>query len=1098
MVRCLALYFFGLVGLVFAAPVPLPVLVIDGQNNHDWRTTTAALQSTLEATGLFEVAVASAPEVKFHSTRPREPKSADEETTTAYLEAKEVFEKAKREAEAKAAAKWQKWLPDFKSYRAVILNYNGRSWPEPMQKAFVSYMKEGGGLVLVHAANNAFRDWPEFNEIIGLGYGGERGGAKESTKCDPTTGEQWNCCAGENSGHGAQHPFLVTVRKTDHPIMRGLPGEWLHGKDELYHNLRGPGKGMKILSSAYSDPKTRGTGHHEPITYASSYGKGRCVVTTMGHFWERQINWDSLYCVGFQTVFARSVEFVAAGEVTLEVPAEFPGKEAVSIVAPHKVTWRTGGKPVQVAQSAKSTWKEKKAADEFAFLTPTEAAEAMVISDEFVVEAVASEPMVQEPVLCVWDGDGAMYVAEMRSYMQDENGEGTKSLRNGRVKKLVDDDGDGIMDRATVFVDGLNLPRMILPLDDRIAVVETDNTSVWSYRDTTGDGVADEKKLLFKGRAGSGTQSVEHQDSGLIWNLDNWIYVSYARERYRFTDGVWRSESYPGHWAQWGLDRDDEGRIYYSDNSAPLKSVQVPRLYLDHIKRASGRHPKFPPSVGFPYDHEFLEVPHLVQRDDRGGTNAPRERFTSLCGQSVFRGDSFPQELRGNYFVCDPTLHVVRRARIENQNGKLMLQKTEKPEEEFLTSHDFYFRPVNTATGPDGCLYVVDMCRGIIQDAPWYNDSAREFARKSKVNQVVQKGRIWRVRHRDHKPRPRSQMLSESTGELIRHFESRNGWVRDTAQKLILLREDRDSVAPLLEAIVRFDEHAPLVRLHALWTLEGMGRADRSVARVLGDRDSRLRSAAIRIGEAKIKKGDKEFLTQLATLVGDREPEVAKQLILTLGWSKDPEATALIEQAVRNHLGHDGVFLAAMASLWGKDTPLLRSMRDGSLFKGKNQPVVAQRWLEGLNLSKRQDLQLPKEYSSKQKWLIGHGETIYFNSCRTCHGVNGLGEKIPGTELTLAPPLVNSPRVKGDPEKLLRILLHGLHGPVNGKTYGAGIMVPIAALGHTDPNRITQIANYLRYAWGHEIPPFDVELTKKVITESKGRKTPWTLQELEE
>ena len=141
---------------------------------------------------------------------------------------------------------------------------------------------------------------------------------------------------------------------------------------------------------------------------------------------------------------------------------------------------------------------------------------------------------------------------------------------------------------------------------------------------------------------------------------------------------------------------------------------------------------------------------------------------------------------------------------------------------------------------------------------------------------------------------------------------------------------------------------------------------------------------------------------------------------------------------------------------------------------------------------------MPREYSAQQKWLIGPGETIYFNSCRTCHGVNGEGEVIPGTELKLAPPLVNSPRVKGDPERLLKILLHGLQGPVDGKTYGAGVMAPVSSMGHTWTPGIAQLANYLRYAWGHKIDPFDVELVDKVKKGTKGRKTPWTLEELGE
>ena len=172
--------------------------------------------------------------------------------------------------------------------------------------------------------------------------------------------------------------------------MRGLPVEWLHGKDELYHNLRGPGERLEILSSAYSDPKSRGSGHHEPLTYATTYGKGRCVVTTMGHFWERQTEWDSLHCVGFQTVLARSVEFVATGTVTLPVPAEFPRKDAVSIVTPSRVSWST-----QSGRATRTRWKDRKEANELAPLTPAEAAEAFEIAEDLVIEAVASEPMVE-------------------------------------------------------------------------------------------------------------------------------------------------------------------------------------------------------------------------------------------------------------------------------------------------------------------------------------------------------------------------------------------------------------------------------------------------------------------------------------------------------------------------------------------------------------------------------------------------------------------------------------------------------------------------------------------------------------------------------
>ena len=179
----------------------------------------------------------------------------------------------------------------------------------------------------------------------------------------------------------------------------------------------------------------------------------------MGHFWNGQTDWDGLYCVGFQTIFARSVEYAATGSVTLPIPKEFPSPEEVSLVEPNLVSWDSTPQIPEIP----STGKQKKETNPYTILTPEEELGTFELAPGYVAELVAAEPQVQEPVLTVWDGNGAMYVAEMRSYMQDENGTGTKILRNGRIKRLVDLDGDGRMDKSTIFIDNLNLPRIILP-----------------------------------------------------------------------------------------------------------------------------------------------------------------------------------------------------------------------------------------------------------------------------------------------------------------------------------------------------------------------------------------------------------------------------------------------------------------------------------------------------------------------------------------------------------------------------------------------------------------------------------------------------------
>ncbi|MBI1375641.1 MAG: hypothetical protein GC159_23265 [Phycisphaera sp.] len=1079
-------------------PRRVRVLIIDGQNNHDWRVTTNALRATLERTGVFDVTVSTAPQPTAYRP-PREPKTDDPRLKKAYDETVAAYKELTHDAGNAFGAAWEKWNPDFKQYDAVLLNYNGRSFPKPMADAFVDYVRNGGGLVLVHAANNGFRDWDEFNEMIGLGW--RPAGFGKALKIDPDTGKTIEANADQSSGHGSRHPFVMTVRQPEHPIMRGVPAQWMHGTDELYHNMRGPATHVTILSSAYSDPKQRGTGLHEPITWESRFGKGSVIVTSMGHFWRGQDNWDSLYCVGFQTILARSVQYVATGGVTLDVPKGFPGSDAVSIVPPGELTWTAGGQVTSPSPVVDESWRTIKEKNFATMLTARQESATFELADGFVAEPMATEPQVQEPVVAVWDGNGAMYVAEMRSYMQDEAGTGTKTLRNGRVKRLEDTDGDGVMDRVTTFIDNLNLPRMLLPLDDRLAVVETDSLDVWSYRDTNGDGVADEKIKLYDGSEDRPDHSVEHQNSGLIWNLDNWIYISYGQQRFRFTDGTWKAESLHGNWAQWGLDHDDVGRVFYSANSEPVKSIQLPRQYWSLIQKRTGERPASgePLDFGKPYAPEFAKAKNLCPVDDRGGSTPPFKGFTSTCGQSVFRGDALPIDVRGNYFVCDPTIHVVRRAIIEDRNGSLYLTNP-YGDNEFLVSPDINFRPVNTMTGPDGCLYVVDMYRGIIQDSPWLSPGPRKFIRESGLADNNQHGRIWRIRHRDFAPGERPHMLNESTVELLRHLQNPNGWWRDTAQRLIILRKDRDNVVPLLEGMVRFDDN-PLTRLHALWTLEGIGDLKRDLLRdAMTDRDPRIRAAAVHVLEPLVVADAEGALDDLAKIADDRDPEVAKQLILTLGTSPNAKAPEMIDAITARHLNHDGVRLARLVTLWKVESPLIRHIQDGSAMAAIKDPTqrfnATRLWLEGIANWSR-GLNLPKDMPKEQKQLLKSGEQTFYNHCVACHGADGKGMDVPGLPMPLAPALAGSKRVKGPPENLIPVLINGLVGPIDGKTYSAGMMVPAAALDVTRDDRLAEVISFIRYAWGNEAEA----ITKEQVTEYRkrygSRSTPWTSDELE-
>jgi len=214
--------------------------------------------------------------------------------------------------------------PDFSSYQAIVLNYDAPDWPADLRGQLQQYVKNGGGLVAVHAADNAFPGWAEFNEMIGIG--GWRG---RSEKSGPLWYFKDGKLVSDNSpgpagSHGNRLPFQIETRAPEHPIMKGLPRVWMHASDELYAKLRGPGGNMTVLATAHSDPNNHGTGHDEPILMVLKYGKGRIFHTTMGH------DVAALSDVGFIATFQRGTEWAATGRVTQNVPADFPTADSVS------------------------------------------------------------------------------------------------------------------------------------------------------------------------------------------------------------------------------------------------------------------------------------------------------------------------------------------------------------------------------------------------------------------------------------------------------------------------------------------------------------------------------------------------------------------------------------------------------------------------------------------------------------------------------------------------------------------------------------------------------------------------------------------------
>ncbi|MCX6854946.1 MAG: ThuA domain-containing protein [Verrucomicrobia bacterium] len=276
------------ISLSVSAADRLKVLIIDGQNNHKWDITTPVLKNALESSGAFSTEVSTTP------------------------------------AKGSPAEAWKEWHPDFSQYAAVVSNYNGEPWPEAVRVAFDAYMKAGGGFVSVHAADNSFPEWKEYNQMIGVGGWGKRN-EESGPWLYVKDGKLFRDTSKGNGGaHGKQHEFIVEIQNAEHPITRGLPSRWLHATDELYSRLRGPAENIEILATAKSDL----TAENEPNLMVLSYGKGRVFHTTLGHA-------DySMLDRGFYETFQRGTEWVATGDtkMTGDVPADFPTAEKVSVL----------------------------------------------------------------------------------------------------------------------------------------------------------------------------------------------------------------------------------------------------------------------------------------------------------------------------------------------------------------------------------------------------------------------------------------------------------------------------------------------------------------------------------------------------------------------------------------------------------------------------------------------------------------------------------------------------------------------------------------------------------------------------------------------
>lgn len=708
-----------------------------------------------------------------------------------------------------------------------------------------------------------------------------------------------------------------------------------------------------------------------------------------------------------------------------------------------------------------------------------EALKTFALAEGFVIEPVAAEPLVEKPVCLDFDAAGRMWVCEMRGYMPDLDGTG-ENIPQGRISVLEDQDDDGRVDTRTVFLDNLLLPRAVAVFEEGVLFLD-EHRLCWVKRD--GLQPAGEPEVIDPKFCAGG--NVEHKPNGLMPNLDNWLYVAKSDKRLRRVEGEWRIEPTDFR-GQWGLSRDDWGRLYHNHNSAFLFGESlVPNLLLGN------------PAAGLKYrdSHPLgsnrtwpIRVTPGVNRAYLSRVNGYKEQTldpethklincTSACGPVVYRGTQFPPEWRGTAFVCESSVNLVKAIRIEETGGQL---RGSHPlgEKEFLASTDERFRPVNAYTAPDGSLYVLDMYHGIIQHRTYMTTYLREqYASRGLDQPALGHGRIYRVRAEGRPRETKLDVSALSAPEIVGLLSHDNSWHRETAQRVLVQRRDPAALAPLEKLL---QEGTPVAQVHALWTLEGMGALQAAHLRtVLRNTHPKVRQSALWATTTLTREALVQLESELCALV-PTTPEMAPYVARVLGQLGTPPAlqalAALVNQkpparfareaAVSGLRGHEEAFLPLASPA---DTELVGWLKAAL----KPAPLTP----EGPALS-------GEELTSYERGrALYHGEAV----CFSCHGPDGNGVE------ALGPPLAGSQWVTSQPEILISIMLHGMTGPVEvaGTTYHPAADMPGMGVNpdFTDA-KMADVATFVRNAWGNRaraVKPAEVAAVRAATQDRAGR-----------
>ncbi|MBI4585542.1 MAG: HEAT repeat domain-containing protein [Planctomycetes bacterium] len=587
---------------------------------------------------------------------------------------------------------------------------------------------------------------------------------------------------------------------------------------------------------------------------------------------------------------------------------------------------------------------------------PMERAEAMKTIHTlsgFHLELTACEPMVTDPIAGCFDEDGRLYIGEMNDYpYQPKAGEPPL----GKVRLLEDADGDGKFEKSTIFAGHLLWPSGIAPWKGGVFVAAAPD--LWYLKDTDGDRIADEKKKIY---TGFGTGDEQGAANNLIWGLDHKIYGSGSKnggtirpadrpeadglsiqgQDFRFDPVTGQFEAQSGG-EQFGNTFDDWGNRFICDQSKPAVHVVLPQHYL-------ARNPNLPVARTIKDIAEGgtgifrispLEAWRVVRSSRRIATNylppasaaVSHDVVTSGAGVTVYRGAAYPKEFQGNLFTGCSVTHVVHRRKLLPDGATFKAVRADQ-NTEFVRSTDIWFRPVNLVSAPDGTLYILDMYREYIESVHLPLDVVQLIDLKSGRD----RGRIYRIAPVGFQPSPPPRLSKAGTEELVAQLENPDGWWRDTAHRLLYERKDPSAAAALRRLLGA--SSFPPARLHALWSLHGLGAlSERDIAAALSDPSPGVREHALRLAEPLLNRS-KELLEKTLALAGDPEARVEFQAAFTLGEAKDPRALNSLARIAKRHAPDFWMRAAVLSSVAETAAPFLRELLADPDFLGSGASI---------------------------------------------------------------------------------------------------------------------------------------------------------------